>query len=272
MTANTLLASEFKSENLVVSKFQPNKDSGTGTVKLSYKYNENEPAEKLVIQTARMKVPFGIGNDEKFKQKEGDKLKWSIQMSFDGEEKNRKMQKFRKCLEQFDSHIMKVGLKNAEEWINDDEPDEKSVKKSYTAALKRFKPKKDKPDVIYSDTFKISIPWNHEQDSPYENVEFYDESGNLCEWTELVPGCEIVALFSINGIWCSPGINKFGPSIKLVQCQIFKPKKIKGFNIKYDRDSDDEESDDEDIESDDDIEENSGVDSEVEEGESEADE
>lgn len=265
MSANTILANEFKTENLVLSKFQPNKDSGTGSVKLSYRYNKTDEPEKLIVQTARMRCPFGVGNNQKF-AKEGDNLKWTVQMSFDGEEKNRKIQKFKKFLEVFDEHLIEKGLKNAEEWINDDDPDKKSIKKSYAGLLKRFKPKKDKPDVVYSDTFRISIPWDYEKDTPRQSVEFYNEMGEECEWTEITPGCEIVALFSINGVWCSPGISKYGASVKLVQCQIFKPKKIKGFNIKYDKDSDDEESDSEaEGSEDDDIEENSGVDSEIEE-------
>lgn len=244
MSANTLLASEFSTENLVVSKFQPNKDSGTGSVQVRYNYGESDENGRLIVQSARMRVPFGINNNEKY-AKDGDNLKWTMNMSFDGEEKNRKIQKFRKFLESFDGHFMKMGLENAEEWINDDEADEKSIKKSYKGALKKFKPKKDKPDVVYADTFKVSIPWDYDKDEPRGNIEFYDENGNETSWTDVTPGCEVVALFGINGVWCSPGLSSYGPSIKLIQLQVFKPKKIKGFNIKYDKDSDDESSEDE---------------------------
>lgn len=244
MSANTLLASEFTTDNLIVSKFQPNKDSGTGTVGIKYNYGPHDDSGRMVIQSARMRVPFGISNNEKY-SKDGDNLKWTMQISLDGEEKNKKIKKFKNFLEKFDEYFMKLGLENAEEWLNDDEADEKSIKKSYKGALKKFKPKKDKPDTIYPDTFKISIPWDYEKDQPRSNIEFFDENGDETSWTDVTPGCEVIALFAINGIWCSPGLSSYGPSIKLVQLQIFKPKKIKGFNIKYDKDSDDESDEEE---------------------------
>lgn len=248
MSGNTILASEFNVENVVLSKFQPNKDSGTGTVRVGYRYNKDSEPDRLVVQSARMRAPFGLSSNEKF-AKEGDNLKWTLQMSFDGEEKNKKIQKFRKFVEDFDSHITSVGLEHAEEWINDDDPDEKTIKKAYKSALKKFKPKKGSPDSIYSDTFKISIPWDNDKDEPRSNIEFFDEQGNTASWTDITPGCEVVALFAINGVWCSPGISSFGPSVKLVQLQVFKPKKIKGFNIKYEKESDDSDEDEEAVQS-----------------------
>ena len=61
------------------------------------------------------------------------------------------------------------------------------------------------------------------------------------KWTDITPGCEVVALFEINGIWLSPGIKQFGPSVKLVQLQVFKPKRLKGFQIKYEPEDDSED-------------------------------
>lgn len=254
MSGSTILASEFNVENVVLSKFQPNKDSGTGTVRVGYRYSEDSEPERLVVQSARMRAPFGLSSNEKF-AKEGDNLKWTLQVSFDGEEKNKKIQKFRKFIEDFDNHITSVGLQHADEWINDDDPDEKTIKKAYKSALKKFKPKKGGSDSVYSDTFKISIPWDPSTDEPRSNIEFFDEQGNTTSWTDITPGCEVVALFAINGIWCSPGISSFGPSVKLVQLQVFKPKKIKGFNIKYDKESDDESAEESSAEAEDDIEE-----------------
>jgi len=53
-----------------------------------------------------------------------------------------------------------------------------------------------------------------------------------------------VALFEINGLWCSTGLGTFGPSVKLVQLQVFKPKRVKGFQIKYEAENDDSEEED----------------------------
>ena len=245
MTANILFPRDFDTSKIVVSKYQKQKDSASGNVRIKYAFEDSESTDRLIIQSARMRIPFGITNNEKY-SKEGDQLKWDIRCSFDGEEKNKKIQKFRECIDKFDDFIIAEAIKNSEEWLNDDDADEKSIKKSYKSALKKFKPKKEKPEQVYSDTFKINIPWDYEKNAPSSSVEFYDDNGNETDWTNVTPGCEIIALFSISGIWCSPGINSFGVSTKLVQLQIFKPKKIKGFNIKYDVDCDSEkESEDE---------------------------
>lgn len=243
MSANILFPREFSTENLSLSKINKKPESAMGTIRVKYNYDESSEPEKLIIQTARVKVPFGITSNEKY-AKENEALKWSIQLSFDNEDKNKKIARFKQCIQEFDDYIIQQGLENSEEWLNDDDPDIKSIKKAYKSGLKKFKPKKEKPDAKFPDTFKISIPWDDEANAPRNNVEFYDESGNELEWTQVTPGCEVIALFGINGIWCFPGINSFGPSIKLIQLQVFKPKKIKGFNIKVEADSDDEESED----------------------------
>lgn len=242
--SSIILAHEYKKENLSIGKFQVSKNSaGSGSVPISYDYKSNGHTEMLTIQTARMKAPFGIGNNEKFRENENSKLKWSIQLSFDGIEKNKKIEKFHKFLDMFDDQLRNEGLKNADEWINDEEADEKSIKKSYKPALKKFKPKKDKPDQMYPDTFKINVPWNYEKDRPFDSIEIYNELGEVTEYTDIIPGCEIIAVFSVSSIWCARGLGFFGPSIRLVQLQVFKPKKIKGFNIKYEKDSDEESGD-----------------------------
>lgn len=238
MSANILFPRDFNSDNVVFSKMIKQKDSASGNVRMRYNYG-TEP-ERLVIQTARMRVPFGITNNEKYNDKNAP-LKWDVRISFDGEDKNKKIQRFRECLDSLDKEIQKEALKNAKEWLNDDDPDEKSIRKSYKSCLKKFKPKADKPDSVYADTFKINIPWDYELNKPASYVEFYDEDGKETDYTSVTNGCEVVALFSINGVWCSPGINSFGTTAKLVQLQVFKPKKIKGFTIKYDKDSDEED-------------------------------
>lgn len=267
--SSIILAQEYKKNDLKFGKFQVSKNSaGSGSVSLGYDYKSDGNSDNLTIQTAKMKAPFGIGNNEKFRENENSKLKWSLQLSFDGIEKNKKIDRFHKFLDMFDEQIKVEGLKNAETWINDDDADEKSMRKSYKPALKKFKAKKETPDKIYPDTFKINVPWNYEQDKPHDSVEIYDEKGELTEYTDIIPGCEIIAVFSVSSIWCARGLGFFGPSIRLVQLQVFKPKKIKGFNIKYDKDSDEESGDEAEAEGDDNVSEAEGD----EEEESEEDE
>lgn len=244
--ATTLLSKEVKTENIFFIDVPSKEGSAMKNVRVKYQHDPESEPDRFIVQSAKMRSPFGITNNQKW-IKGDDKVKWDIQLSFQGEERNKKIQRFREAVEAIDERILKEGTDNAEEWIGDDEPDEKSMKKAYKSALKRFKPKKDRPDDKYADNFKISISWDHEKDQPRSNIEFYDENGAEVSWETVTPGCEVVALFEINGIWCSTGLGTFGPSVKLVQLQVFKPKRVKGFQIKYEADNDD--SDEEDAES-----------------------
>lgn len=247
--ATTLLSKEIESDKIIFIDVPSKEGSAMKNIRIKYNHDSESEPDRFIIQSARMKAPFGITNNQKF-IKGDDRLKWDLQLSFQGEERNKKIQRFREALDLIDNRIIKEGTENSEEWIGDDEPDEKSMKKAYKSSLKRFKPKKDRPDDKYSDTFKISISWDYENDKPRNNIEFYDENGTEITWEQVTPGCEVVALFEINGVWCSTGLGTFGPSVKLVQLQVFKPKRVKGFQIKYEAEN--EESDDEEESIDDD--------------------
>jgi len=245
--ATTLLSKEVNVDNIVFIDVPSKEGSAMKNVRVKYQHDTDAEPDRFIIQSARMRSPFGITNNQKW-IKGDDKVKWDIQLSFQGEERNKKIQRFRETIEAIDERILKEGTKNSDEWIGDDEPDERSMRKAYKSSLKKFKPKKDRPSDKYADNFKISISWDHEKDQPRSNIEFYDETGAEISWDSVTPGCDVVALFEINGVWCSTGLGTFGPSVKLVQLQVFKPKRVKGFQIKYENANNDSE-DEEDAES-----------------------
>lgn len=244
--ATTLLSKEIKTENIVFIDQPQKSDSAMKNIRMKYIHSSESEPDRFIIQSAKMKVPFGINNNEKWIKNEQDKVKWDLSLSFQGEERSKSIQRFREAIELVDDCIMKEGTSNAAEWINDDEPDEKSMKKAYKSALKKFKfnPKKHDDGTNYPDTFKIGISWDHNEDRPRNGIEFFDENGKEVSWDYVTPGCDVVALFEYNGLWCSTGLGTFGPSVKLVQLQVFKPKKVKGFQIKCEQgeDSDEDES------------------------------
>jgi hypothetical protein len=242
---NVLLSKEFKSDKLTFSEYQQNKDSATGSVKLGYRIKSSEP-DRLIIQSARMRVPFGITNNEKYA--DGKKLKWSIQLSFDNEHSDPRIASFRKCITDLDNAVIQKGFENCGTWLKNTKHTLDSIRMAYASALKVCSESKAGK---YADTIKVSIPWDtsvdeetgKERDQPSSWVEFFDENGNEVTWEYVVPNCEVKVVFSVPGVWCSPGIRMFGTNFKLVQMQVFKPKKIKGFNIKSDEiESDTEEN------------------------------
>jgi len=235
--ATTLLPKELDTKKITFSDVFQSKDGKMSSVRMNYIHDsENEP-EKLIIQSAKMKAPFGLSNGEKF----GTPNKWDIQLSFQGEERSKRIQRFRHCIEYIDECILDKAFSCSEDWM-DDEYSSEMLKMFYKSPIKKSK-KKDKK---YADTFKVTVPWNADAGEVRNDVLFYDEKGEEMSWKEVTPGCEVVALFEINGLWCSPGIKQFGPSVKLQQLQVFKPKRIRGFQIKCDLSDDEDDEDDED--------------------------
>lgn len=190
----------------------------------------------LILQTPRMNSPFGIGNNEKFCE-DGKDLKWSIQLAVD-----ESAHEFRGVIEQITQYLLDLGLKNAEEWLNDDDPDEKSTKRAFRAIIKKFKPKPGS-DRIYPDTMKITVPWDHENNCPRKGfypVELFGPDKEPITHDQVTRGSDVVALINFGDIMCSTGLGKFGVSPKLVQMQVFN-EELMDNDIGEIVDSDDEE-------------------------------
>ena len=236
MDQQTLLSSKVDTNRIVFSDAKSQKDGGNiKSARITYRYGDNEDSSKMVIQTAKMRVPFGISNDEKF----GNGNKWDIRLSFQGEERTKSIQRFRECIERINTSVINKCLENCSTWLEDEElGDERLLRKCFKSSIKKSKKEN------YSDMFRISIPFNKENTAPRSNIEFYNSNAQQIDWTEVKPGSEVVCLIEINGIWISPGTNQFGLSVRLVQMQVFQTKQLKGFHIQTEID-DLEDNDDE---------------------------
>lgn len=243
MDQPVLLSNKVDTSRIVFSEAKATKSGGNiKTARINYRYGDGEDSQKMIIQTAKMRVPFGISNDEKF----GSGTKWDIRLSFQGEERTKSIQRFRTCMENIDKAVINKCLENCGNWLEDDEYDEKLLTKCFKSSIKKSKKEN------YADMFKISIPFNQENTAPRSNIEFYDSSTNPTpiDYSDVKPGSEVVCLIEVAGIWMSPGTNQFGLSVRLVQMQVFQTKQLKGFQIQTETDDYDElEDDKEDTES-----------------------
>ncbi len=242
--ASILLSSEVKPECMQFEKTKPIKEGSViKSARIGYCHDGNmDEAGGMIIQTARMKTPFGIGNDAKF----GNGDKWDIRLSFQGEERSKRIQRFRSCIEGINTKVVSEAGKHSKEWLGEEyTPD--FLKVMFKSSIKKSKKEN------YSDMFRISIPFNKENTDPRSDVEFYDDNHQKIEWTEVTPGSEVVCLFVINGAWSASGTNQFGISVKLVQLQLFKPKQLRGYQIKaepeYEDMSDEDDVDEDGVES-----------------------
>jgi hypothetical protein len=251
MAQNILFSSEFDATRVNFEKAKSQKEGGSiKSSRISYNYDDSGESEPLLIQTAPMKVPFGIGNDEKY----GEGKKWDTRLSFQGEERNKKIQRFRQAIEKLNDTVIQKCLDNCSEWLDDDDHDMKTIKKCFTSSIKKQSAKsKAEKNVEYPDMFKISIPFNKENTGPNGYIKFYDDNQQETTWESVVPGCTVVCLVNISGIWLSPGVGKFGTSIKLTQMQIFPAKRVCGYQIRKEveyEENEEEEDDNDSVEAD----------------------
>lgn len=220
------LSKEFIPKNLIVGKASSKNGGAVKSARVSYVLPDGS-TDKLILQTARMKVPFGLSNDEKF----GNGTKWDIRLSFQGEDNDSKIKRFRECAEALDTRIVETALENCKDWLDDDDHDMKTLRKAYKNPIKKSK------KAEYSDMYRISVPFNRENTAPQSSVEFFDDKGEPVSWKEIKPGCSMICLFEVNGVWISKGMNQFGLSVRLLQAQIFQTKKLSGFQIRNDSDA-----------------------------------
>ena len=241
MTTNTVLYKNFDPSRVIFSnKINDLNEGGTVT---SCKVTYDHPGSgegRFIMQSAKMRAPFGVGSGEKFNQPD----KWSIQLSFKANDK--KISKFYSVMEALDECVIKEGIKRykdiAGQSFDDDDDDtyrKKVIKKGYKSKIKKAKEGTD-----YPDTFQISIPWDKSNGKPKDYVKFYDCNNEETTWDAAkLPGIEVVCLFEISNIWTSTiGTGSFGMTIRLFQMKICStPTKISGLQIVADDESDDDD-------------------------------
>ena len=239
--ASVLLSSEVSSDQIVFESPRSSKvGSGVKSINVGYIHTQNgensdsQPGQ-LIIQTAKMRIPFGISNNEKF----GDGKKWDMQVSFGGEREKKKIQLFRNAIQDIDDKVINHVSENSEEIFG------KKMKKELLQESYKSGIKESKNPTRYADNFRIQIGMKKD-DTPY--AEFYDKSRNLIDWKEVQAGSEVIGLIQLTRIWSSTGTKQFGPTWKLIQLQVFRKQSISGYQIKEDTVESSESEDDEDEE------------------------
>lgn len=232
MEQQTLLSSELDVDKIHFGEAKSQKVGGNiKSSRISYFYGKNtEESNRLVIQTARMKIPFGINNDEKF----GDGSKWDVRLSFQGEERSKKIARFRECIENINETVKNKCAENSKDWLG------KEYKKEILEEFFKSTIKTSKKEG-YSDMIRISIPFNKENTSPISNIEFFNDKEEQISWQDVTPGSDVTCLIEINSVWIAPGTKQFGVIIKLLQMQVFPSKQLRGYQMRSEVDANGEE-------------------------------
>lgn len=246
-----VLAKDFDPERVVFAKkLTPMNEAGSITsCRVLYQYPDPDEESRLIIQSARMRAPAGLVNAEKF----GNPNKWSQLLSFSGEEKKKLIATFRKTYEALDERVIREGFNRPSEIAGhqfDDEDDDKyrakTVRKGYKSRIRKAE---NAAETGYSDTLRIDVPWDKENQRPRDYILFYDQDNNETSWEiALNKGCEVVCLFEVSQVWTSTTAHQFGITVKLLQMKVFQgnSSKITSLEIQNEVEEDDEVEDEED--------------------------
>ena len=234
---SVLLSTEVNAENVIINKPKTGKTNGFKSAKIRYNLEGKE--SRFFLQTGKkMRIPFGISNNDKF----GDGTRWEVQFSFQDEERSPSVQNFHEALDKVNNKVLQPVQENSLDYLG----------KEYTMEMlmEFFKNSiKQAKDPKYAPTFRVQVPFKG--DKPLFTV--YNEKEEEIEWTQVEKGSNCTAVVEAAQIWISSGTKQFGISWRLLQMQTFKSEQIKGFQIRketQDIESDDESDDEEDSEED----------------------
>jgi hypothetical protein len=246
--SDVIRSKTFNSKMITFSDVKTNKYGGK-SVYINY------DGGKLRIQTPKMKLPYGLIEDE-IRDKTTDEVtgtKYSLNLSFSGMEQTednsldsrdlnncKKIKDFHSMIKQIEEKVIEQCKNNSMAYIR-----QKNASSDICRALfhENIRVSRDKetgePDGKWPDTIKIKIPF-------WEGVfksEIYDENRQEVDLKEyIIKGVRTVSLIECTGIWFVGG--KYGIGWKLVQSQVkYRPTStLSGFSIIPDSDDEDDET------------------------------
>ena len=210
-------ATDFNVNDITFGKHKPNINGGYN-IDISIGESNNES----LIQTPKMRAPFGISTDKT------NPFKKSIDVSFQGMESNQAIKDFRKMAEEVDTIAINYAVANSETFFKKKLTRE-VISEYYYSNIKISKKEQ------YSDTFKYKLLFlkpNPEKNLPNGKyiTSFWTPKGEEHNDSYLDKGDSLTGLIKPQQLWVA---NKsFGVSWVCTQLQVHKQQKISGFAFK----------------------------------------
>lgn len=232
-----ILTSNFKVEN--VSFKEPKKNAiGGQSILLNYYNEQTKKAGPLIMQTPRMRMPFGPDISESDTGMKKYSLNTSLAMA---DSPNQNLKVFTEIVRVLDEHTKKFAADNSDLWFGKKHKPE-VLEEFYKSAEKKSK----QPDK-YASTIKLKLPVKVTGDKYTPQFDVYNDSKeliNLIDDSEINLSCiekgsDVVALIQCTGVWFV-GKTQFGLGWKVVQLKTFKNQKLVGYSI-VDEDPEEEE-------------------------------
>ena len=224
--ASVLTASNFSVDTINFGKHKPNVNGGYN-IEITI---GNNTTDEILIQTPKMRAPFGISTDKT------NPFKKSLDVSFQGIENNQAIKAFRDMAEKVDVMVIDYALKNSETFFKKKLTRE-VIAEYYYSGIKLSKKEQ------YSDTFKFKILFlkpNPEKKLPNGKylTSFWNIKGEEQTEDYLDKGDSVLALIKPQMLWVAN--RSFGVTWVSTQVRIHKQQKTTGYAFKKTGDSDDE--------------------------------
>jgi hypothetical protein len=228
MAPTVYTSGDYPIDKLNYGKNKPN-DNGGFNIELSVGDTINE----TLLQTPRMKVPFGISTNK------NNLFKKEIDISFQGMDSNSSIKKFRELIESFDSLIINYAFANSKTFFKK-ELSQETIKECYCSGIKLSKKEQ------YSDTFKIKLLFlkpNNEKNIPDGKylTTFWDNKGQEQDFTFIDKGDMASCLIKPQMLWVAN--RSFGVSWVCTQVRVTKQVKVTGYAFKKTEEIEDSGSD-----------------------------
>ncbi len=242
------LASTFKLDNVSFKDVKKNA-SGGQSVLLNY-YNEyTKKHGPLLLQTPKMRMPFGPD----VSQSESGGKRYSVNTSLALDDSgNYNLKQFTEIIRVLDEYTKKFATDNSESWFGKKHKSE-VIEEFYKSAEKKSKTDK------YPSTLKLKLPVKMvgppDAQKPMPQFEIYNDSkttvnvvvDNEIDLSCLEKGSEIVCLIQCTGVWFV-GKTQLGLGWKIVQLKTFKSQKLVGYSIVDEDEVVEEEEEEEEVE------------------------
>ena len=232
-SVNIIRSRDFDASKVIYGKLTQNKFGGN-YVPLKYKYDEEEEPQQLLIQTEKMRSPFGVSvytnKDDPSKDPSV-----SLQLSFEKYEEDKNVGKALENFESFDELNVNKALENTNQWFKKE--------KSKEVLNELYRPCVKENNAKYAPNLKMKLPKYRGK----FGMEVYNDKKEEVDLDEVVEGfsknCQVTALLDVSGLTFVG--NNFNPSVKVIQMRVWKPKRVQGFSFLPDSGDESSEVDDE---------------------------
>jgi hypothetical protein len=197
----------FNIEDLDVTKFVYSEPKINAMGGQSVYISANELNDKIVIQTPKCSLPFGLNSFDA-----NGETKYSLDISLRGD--HTPMQNFKSFLQNFDDNNSNVALEKSNSWFKK-QLDSSVIDEIYRNTLKTQK--------NYAPLVKLKVPT--------KNGKFlgdvFDQNKNKVDLSCIQRGCTVQAIIECVGMYFIA--KEFGITWKVVQLKVYPPNRLSGY-------------------------------------------